>query len=246
MEKALVDIRYYASDVPNEMGKTYPSNCSKFFNFPKLLSLWGARIASLLGASGFSLGDFDHLYINYTNAIPQDTFSFSGRTPEKWLRYIDYGVSFADINALNELQLERFVVHSTFECLEYLCKASSDKIEMIKSASSSVEKYGTEIELPVKAKQTKSYSILVSYKLRPLCASSYGIVKYKDHKTGEVFSKRFVELDGPMDIYPLVGRISVKDDKIVIQPRPSFKASLYTSSYKVPIEIDIRDRNRYG
>lgn len=63
MEKALIDIRYYASDSLYETGKSLPSSCSSFFKFPKLLHYWGARIATILGANGLSLGEFDHLYV---------------------------------------------------------------------------------------------------------------------------------------------------------------------------------------
>lgn len=241
MEKALVDIRYYASDTPNETGKSLPSSCSRFFEFPKLFHFWGARIATLLGARGLSLGDFDHLYINYTNAVLKGNIAFSERTLEKWLRYIDYGVSFEDLKSLNESDLENFVIRSTFECLEHLCNSNTEKIEIIKLVSMEVEKYGTEIELPVKVKETKSYSVLVSYKLRPQGEASYGIVKYVNHKTGVTFSNRFVDLKGPSDIFPLVGTISVKGEKILIKPRASFKASLYTNEYQVPMEIYINE-----
>jgi hypothetical protein len=241
MGKALKDIRYYASDLPNETGKSLPSSCSRFFEFPKLFHYWGARIATILGASGLSLGEFDHLYINYTNAISEGSKVFSERTPEKWLRYIDYGVNFEELNSLKEPDLEQFVIRSTFECLEHLCNSSTEKSEILKSAFMDVEKFGTEIELPVKAKDTKTYSVLVCYKLRPQGSASYGIVKYINHKTGVTFSKRFVDLKGPSDIFPLVGTISVKDGKILINPRPSFKAGLYTNSYQVPMEIEINE-----
>lgn len=241
MEKSLVDIRYYASDSPNETGRSLPSSCSRFFEFPKLLHYWGARIATILGASGLSLGEFDHLYINYTSAIPEGSIVFSEGTPEKWLRYIDYGVDFEKLKLLNESETEQFVIRSTFECLEHLCNSSIEKTKLIKSASNEVESCGSEVELPVKAKNTKSYSVQVSYKLRPNGEASYGLVKYLNHKTGATFSKRFVDLKGPSDIFPLVGTISVKDEKILIKPRPSFKASLYTNSYQVPMEIDINE-----
>lgn len=241
MEKSLVDIRYYASDSPNETGMSLPSSCSRFFEFPKLLHYWGARIATMLGAGGLSLGEFDHLYINYTGAIPEGSIVLSERTPEKWLRYIDYGADFEKLKLLNESEIEQFVIRSTFECLEHLCNSKIEKTKLIKNASNEVESFGSEVELPVKAKNTKSYSVQVFYKLRPNGEASYGLVKYINHKTGATFSKRFVDLKGPSDIFPLVGTISVKDEKILIKPRPSFKASLYTNSYQVPMEIDINE-----
>lgn len=241
MGKPIVDIRYYASDSPNETGRSLPSSCSRFFEFPKLLHYWGTRIATLLGASGLSLGEFDHLYVNYTSAIEEGSIVFSERVPEKWLRYIDYGVDFDKLRSLNENEVENFLVRSTFECLDHLCNSSIEKTNLIKSASNEVERFGSEVELPVKAKRTKSYSVQVSYKLRPNGEESYGLVKYINHKTGAIFFKKFVDLKGPSDVFSLVGTIAVKDEKILIKPRPSFKASLYANSYQVPMEIDISE-----
>jgi hypothetical protein len=240
MDKTLIDIRYYASNALNEIGQDLPSKCSGFFGFPESLYHWGIRIATLLSAKGFSIGEFDHLYINYTNAIHKGRMIFSQRTPANWLRYIDYGVNFEDLDSLKEPELEQFVIQSTFECLEYLCHFSIEKSDIIKWAATEIDKFATEVELPVKAKENKSYSVFISYKLRPQGASSYGIVKYINHKTGLIFSERFVDLKDPSDIFPLIGTISVKNEKILIKARPSFRASLHTNAYQVPFEIEIK------
>ncbi len=241
MDKTLIDIRYYASEAPNESGRSLPSDCSRYFEFPKLLHYWGRRIALKAGGEGLSLGSFDHLYLNFTEALPVGVLKFSERTPEKWLRYIDVGVKFDDLKQLDEKEIEGFVIQNTFNSLEFLCEGDETKCSLIKAVAKDVDEFGTQIELPVKVKETKSYSVVITYKLRPNESKSYGIARYSNHKTGESFSTNFVDLKGPSDIFHLVGSVSVKDGIIHIKPRPSFKAGLYTNSYKVPIEIDIQE-----
>ncbi|GIU51240.1 hypothetical protein TUM4438_40180 [Shewanella sairae] len=239
MEKKLRDIRYYASDEPNSSGKGFPSSCSRFFDFPKNLHYWGGRISQIVGPEGLSFGDFDHLYINFTSGLPLEEIQFSERAPEGWMRYIDFGVSFDTLKGLNEQELEQFLVNSTFKLLSYLCHGDKEKLKIVENVKSNVEEYGSEVELPVKLKETKSYSVSITYKLRPNNEGSYGIVKYTNLKSGESFRDRFIELKAPDDIFPLVGSIAIKDGKIVIKPRASFRAGLYTKSYSLPLEIDI-------
>lgn len=239
MGKTIIDIRYCASEEPNEAGRSLPSDCSRFFNFPEALHSWGDRIAHKLGAAGLSLGDFDHLYINYTNTIPEGTIKLSERIPEKWLRFVDFGVSFDELKMLDDSEMENFVIDSTFKSLFLICEKNDDKSALIKSVARDVEIYGTELEIPVKTKETKSYSISVTYKVRPGGSASYGLVKYVNHKTGISFTKKLVELKDSSDIFPLVGSISVKDGKIIISPKPSFKAGLYTNDYATPLIVDI-------
>ena len=241
MDKLIADIRYFASEYTNE--DSSPSGCSFLFNYPKSLNYWGARIAVLLRGSGFSLGTYDHLYINFTSAISEGSILPSEKSFEKWLRYVNFGVSFHHLNSLSEPELETFLIRSTFEVLFKLFENNQNSQTIIKSAEEEINKHGSDIELPVKTKETKSYAVKVTYKLRPKGSSSYGIVNYINHKSGLSFSKRFVDLKGPSDIFPLVGSISIKEGIIIIKPRSSFRADIYTKSYDVPFEIDIENES---
>lgn len=242
VEKTLRDIRYYASDEQNSSGNSLPSSCSRFFKFPKSMHYWGGRISQLVESQGLSLGSFDHLYVNFTSALEIEEIQFSERTIEDWMRYIDFGVCFDSLKALDEHELERFLINSTFKLLSFLCYGDKNKLEIIENAKEAVEEFGSEVELPVKLKETKSYKVSITYKLFPNNEGSYGILKYENLKSGESFKEKFIELKGPDDIFPLVGSIAIKDRKIIIKPRASFRAGLYTKSYSVPLEIDIGEK----
>ena len=242
MGKTILDIRYYASDIENISGKSLPSSCSKYFAFPKELHFWGSRIARRLENLGLSVGSFDHVYINYTSVLPEHTIQISERSPEPWLRYVDYGVSYKLLNELSPLELENFIIESTFKSLSVLCADDDEKLNKLNSVKYEVEKFGTELEIEAKRKETKSYSVVVSYKVNPSGASSCGLIDYKNIKNGQSFKRKFIELKSYSDIYPLIGSITIKDGKIILKPRKSFKASLYTNTYTVPIEVAINEK----
>ncbi|MDN3649550.1 hypothetical protein QWZ13_11550 [Reinekea marina] len=64
-EKNILDIRYYSEDDESTSGQ-YVS----IFKIGKEASALGARIARKLRGLGFSTGEFDHVYINFTESIP--------------------------------------------------------------------------------------------------------------------------------------------------------------------------------
>lgn len=242
MERKLRDIRYFASNEPNETGGRHPGDCSDFFNFPKKLNYWGRRISQKIGADSLSLGSFDHLYINFTSVLSVDEICLSDRVSEDWFRYVDFGVNFESLNKLNEQEMEAFLIESTFRSLLHLCGGVSAKQAIIEAVKTEVSRLGSEVELPVKMKETKSYSVIITYKLHPNDQPSYGLVKYTNLKSGQSFQQKFVELKYADDVFSLVGSIAVKSGKIIIKPRSSFNANLHAKNYSVPIEIEVMEK----
>jgi hypothetical protein len=97
------------------------------------------------------------------------------------------------------------------------------------------------LEIEAKRKETKSYTVVVSYKVNPSGATSCGLINYKNIKDAQSFKRKFIDLKSYSDIYPLIDSITIKDGKIILKPRKSFKASLYTKAYTVPIEVEINE-----
>lgn len=241
MGKTLRDIRFYASEESNSSGNGFPSDCARFIPYPKVLNWWGERIAQRLNADKFSLGDFDHLYVNFTSGVPDGEFRFSDRAPEKWMRYVDVGVNFNSLQEFSAKELEKFLIEKTFDSLLYLCNGDLQNSKLVGSLREDIRTYGSNIEIPVKSKSVSSYSITITYKLRPNDLESYGLIEFIDLKTGKSFKTRFLDLVGSEDIFFLVGSISVKNGYITIKPRSSFRAGLFTENYDIPIEIKISD-----
>ena len=64
MSKPISDIRLYQSHVPNTEGHPHPAPL-----VGSSATITARRIALKLRERGFSLGDFDHLYLNFTSCL---------------------------------------------------------------------------------------------------------------------------------------------------------------------------------
>lgn len=85
------DIRVYRSNILNIDGNTLPEEFAT-----KSVNVVIKRIAMKLRESGFSLGEFDHLYLNFTTCLKDGIMIPSGRSIDiyhKWYRYYDVGVT---------------------------------------------------------------------------------------------------------------------------------------------------------
>ncbi len=242
-EKLILDIRYYESDVENIAGNSLPSGPGRLFQYPKSIHYLGARIARKLREKGFITGSFDHVYINFTTALGDGEARFSPRETEPWLKYVDYGASPLRINNMSDAEKESFVASTTFDILRLAASGHSAQSVIIDDVQHHIELSGSEIEITHKTKDTKSYTVTVTYQIRPNGRRSLGFVEYVDKKTGNTSRGKFVELNDYEDIFALVGTISVSRGVICLKPRSSFKARLYTKKYEVPIEIPIAELN---
>ena len=242
-DKIILDIRYYGSKTENIFGNPHPSSISDLFDFPKELHFWSDRIARKLREKNLKIGSFDHLYVNYTTASEPNTIHLSSRkTGEPWYRYVDYGVDLKTVKNYNPEELEKFVINSTFNILKLLCRNDPEKQKIIEETQQEINKKGIEIEIEHKRKETKSYTVIISYKIAPDLGDSLGYINFIDKKSGKSFKGPFIKLQSYSDIYPLVDRISVKKGTIILNPRNSFSAGFYTAKYEVPIEIDIESK----
>lgn len=106
--KLILDIRYFESDVPNVDGMS-PQYVGRIFQLPVGFVMTGARIARKLREFGFTTGGaFDHLYINFSTAVPESTMAFAERNMRTlpWIRYLDFGANPKAVNKLSERKKE--------------------------------------------------------------------------------------------------------------------------------------------
>jgi len=103
MGKIIADIRLFHSIVENTDGNSLPHSFGD-----KKLNVILHRIVMKLREQGFSLGDFDHLYLNFTPCVPESEIRPATRSVDRefsWFRYYDVGVSegFADKQNFGEI-----------------------------------------------------------------------------------------------------------------------------------------------
>jgi hypothetical protein len=237
-QRLILDIRYYQSDVESGFGQSLPGGFTKFFSFPRSIHDWGPRIARKLREYGFITGSFDHLYVNFTTARLDGELCPTIHLDDR-IFYFDFGLDPSEIDRITDDEKEEVVVSSTFRILDFIAGENAAQRAIVNRVRDEIRRYGSELEIAHKTKETKSYSITVTYQIRPSRQPSVGLLKYVDKHTGECRNGVFVQLDQYEDIYALVASTSVKNGVITIKPRSSFKASLYTERYDVPIVIPI-------
>ena len=91
--KIISDIRLYkSSDVDKYVGLTNKS-----------LNIAVRRVVMKLREQKFSLGEFDHLYVNFTVCIPEDKIELVDKIDSyhPWYRYCNVGVNQHDYEKLN-------------------------------------------------------------------------------------------------------------------------------------------------
>ena len=89
--KPICDIRLYRSNIENIDGNSLPES----FASPKL-NIMITRMVMKLREKGFSLGDFDHLYINFTTCLEDGVLLPAKRSIDRyhpWFRYYDIGIT---------------------------------------------------------------------------------------------------------------------------------------------------------
>lgn len=107
--KVISDIRIFKSNVTNVDGCSLPS----YIENQKAIIIAG-RIAMKLRENHFSLGDYDHLYLNYTNCLLEGQIKLSKRSIDKyhpWYRYYDIGVSDDLYNNLDDDKSTEYIVN---------------------------------------------------------------------------------------------------------------------------------------
>jgi hypothetical protein len=242
-ERLFLDIRYYESDHENVFGMSLPGGIGRIYSLPKSIHSLGARIARKLREFGFVAGTFDHLYVNFTTAILEGMARYSTRDLDGRIKYIDFGLSPEKINGLSDAAKESFICATTFEILKFVAGDRPSQIALVDRVCADIEVKGSELEILHKTKETAAFSVTVTYQIRPNGSQSVGLVEFHDKKSGQRLKSEFLKLNTYEDVFAIVGAISVSRGIICLKPRPSFKASLYTKAYKVPIEIPIAELN---
>lgn len=106
--KIISDIRLYKSDVENIDGNGLPTAFGR-----KRLNATVRRIVMKLREHGFSLGGFDHLYLNFTGCAVENGMAPAKRSPDRhhpWYRYYDVEVSEEAFAGLGTDQWEFFAL----------------------------------------------------------------------------------------------------------------------------------------
>ena len=213
------DIRLYRSSIENISGNSLPSS---FYN--QSVNCILRRIVMKLEENGFSLGDFHHLYINFTTSKVDGTISLAKREIDKyypWYRYYDVEISEEIYNQLESETENNPIISIVEKVLNKFATPEFDS-EMIHSCISEALEQGEKMTMIFKEKTGKSNKVVVY--LRYLNNGHYfPLLRVFDLENTIILEKDLPETQS-LDSY---GEIQISSKKVTIKPRKNcFSADL--------------------
>lgn len=206
------DIRLYRSLTENIDGNALPDDFSN-----KELNCVIHRIVMKLREKKFSLGDFDHLYINFTTSIAENIIVPASRSIDKyhsWYRFYDIGVRESFYNDLVSSTIINSVIQLVEQVLvQYFCSAKESS-DLIHQCISEAVSNGEKMLMLYKTKQTKSNKAVIY--LRYLNNTKYyPLIRVYDSE-GELLLEKNLPKTQTLDP---IGEIQLSSKKVTIKPR---------------------------
>lgn len=206
------DIRLYRSLTGNIDGNTLPDDFSN-----KELNCVIHRIVMKLREKEFSLGNFDHLYINFTTSITEGIIVPASRSIDKyhpWYRFYDVGVCESFYNDLVSSSINDSVIQLVEQVLiQYFCPAKESS-DMIQQCISEAVSNGEKMLMLFKTKHTKSNKAFIY--LRYLNNTQYyPLIRVYDSE-GELLLEKNLPKTQTLDP---IGEIQLSSKKVTIKPR---------------------------
>lgn len=208
--KPISDIRLYRNNIPNIDGNSHPSEFAS-----KQLNIIVTRIVMKLREKGFSLGDYDHLYINFTTCLPRGGIEPAQRSVDayhKWYRYYDVGVSDELYQILESQSNIEFVIEQIKNVLNaYFCTETNCSVEpCIEEALNK----GEDMLMLYKSKQTSKRKVDIYLQLLDSGEYLPNLFVYEQNGTEILHEK----LPCTLDLMSL-GEIQLSSKKVVVKPR---------------------------
>ena len=214
------NIRIYRSTIENIDGNSHPEG---FYN--QELSCVVFRICMKLREKKFSMGDFHHLYINFTTCKDAGTISLAARSIDKyqpWYRYYDIGISQETYDSL----LTKECIPTVIELLEKTLKTQFDTHEfgeaLISECISEAVTQGADMLMKYKEKITpKGKAVLYMRYLDNF--RFFPLLRVYDAEDKVILEKDLPETT----TFDNFGQISLTSKKVTIKPRKNSREDFY-------------------
>ncbi len=216
--KVISDIRLYSSETENIDGNGMPQG-----DVARKSILTAGRIAMKLREAEFSLGDFDHLYLNFTVCLPEGEIRPAGRSVDRyhpWYRYYDVGVSqeqYARLESEEGLMEAVDAIERTL--LRYFAPDQAAE-ELVRSAVSEAVAQGS--SMLMKYKEKKSAKAKAEIFLRLTDNGQYWpLLRVTDTEGRELLRENLPERGDFM----MLGDIQMSSKRVTVKPKKNAIAS---------------------
>lgn len=224
-KKIISDIRLYKSEKKNEYGVYATEDFAD-----KKLNAIITRVAMKLRENEFSLGEFDHLYINFTTCdIGEETFmSDKVDTYHPWYRYCLAHIEKDIYNKLGSLESYDYIIQQVSNILvTYFSSQEFDEARILSCIRTALEQ-GENMLMKLKEKVTQKRRVVVYLRLLDTC-KFHPLLRVYNMENDLLFEK-----DLPETItLDYIGDIQVNAKKVTIKPRKNTFSTQY-----VPLVFD--------
>lgn len=206
--KIIKEIRIFSSKIENIDGNSLPSAYGT-----KALNAKIMRIVMRLRENNFSLGDYDHLYINFTTCNVMNNIALAKRkidTYHPWYRFYDVHVSENMLNSFDEefiIESIKQILKNNFSSKEF----SKEKMDLL--IADTLEKKEL-FEMKYKEKENSKRKAIIYLKYSDNCLF-IPIIRIFDFENKLVFEKELSETNSLDDF----GTLIVTNSKVVIKPK---------------------------
>lgn len=223
--KIIKDIRLYKSDTENTDGNPLPSGFDA-----KSLNNVIRRVVMKLREQEFVLGDFDHLYLNFTSCVENGTFQVAKRTADKyypWYRYYDVGVDKETLGKLDTPEYNSTVLKLTKQTLLNCFAKNANDEQKITTAFDEALSKGENMLMRFKVKQGAKNKAVIF--LRYLESTEYSpLLCVYDMNETEILRR---DLPPTADLSS-IGEIQLSSKRVTVKPRKnSFSKDLTAISF---------------
>lgn len=208
--KVISDIRLFKSLSKNEFG----SFITESFGSKKLIATI-KRIVMKLRENNFSLGEFDHLYINFTTLKINNEIEISNDVDSyhPWYRYCHIKINEYLFNNLDDEKNIQLIIQYVSKVLSLFVTDSFPLIKETSLISQALEQ-GENMLMKYKEKETKNNKVIVYLRFLDTC-KYFPLLRLFDNKGSIILEK-----DLPESItLDYIGQILVKKENIVIKPK---------------------------
>ena len=221
--KVISDIRIYKSKVENIEGNSLPSE----FKSTKILNARIKRIVMALRENNFSLGDFDHLYINFTPCNVENEISHAKRKTDKyhpWFRYYDVHIS----EEMYKNTHEDFVISIIQRILIENFSSESFQKEKINQIINNTLKMQSSYEMKYKEKLSANRKAIVFLRYNDNC-SFVPVVRIYNSDSKLILEKELPETNNLDGFDSLI----LSNSKLIIKPKRNSCKNLKDSYIRI-------------
>ncbi len=210
-EKKISDIRIFDS-----------SSKEKIYNFPEDYLIIATSFVDKLREYQFLIKGNNYFMIHFVPQLQHMKIMFEREN--KWdkdgkgKQEINVGVDPLIFNKFTEKEKSIFIIKLIAKILTQYIKKYNGDTEAIRELESLILKYGGDLEVVYKTKETKKYKLIISYQTKGHDESD-AILEYVDKFEKNKNKKLEIPLRDFLDIEDLISAINIKDGDITIEPK---------------------------